>query len=248
MADGRMLKKVVSDSKKLAELKSDSARLLWTWILPYLDIEGRYYADPDIIKGKVVPRLKTFNAENIAKYLNEMNDIGLIVLFEHEDEKYLEYRNFKEFQNLRESKEAKSKIPPPNKLQDNSRTTPVLLPNNLIKENLIKDNLKGTTNVPFEVPTKEQIEEASDPMILSQIEKICEQLYQEKIFLEVHAFKNKMFKEKKNMRSILHTLVRAYLKREFKQGAWAYCLETIKKESQNYNARDYAKTSPKGNG
>lgn len=148
MADGRMLKKVISDSKKLASLKSDSARLLWTWILPYLDIEGRYYADPDMIKGKVVPRVKTFTPENINDYLSEMDSVGLITLYESEGEKYLQFRNFKEFQNLRESKEAKSKIPSPKQVQDNGGSSPVILPNNIIKDNLIKEKLREVPEQP----------------------------------------------------------------------------------------------------
>jgi hypothetical protein len=105
--------------------------------------------------------------------------------------------------------------------------------------------VKRTANAPFfELPTKEQINEAADPMILTQIEKICEQLYQEKIFPEVNAFKNKMLKDKKNHRSILHTLCRAYMKRTFdNEGPWGYCLNTIKNESQSYNARDYQKAT-----
>lgn len=54
MAEGRMLKKNISQSKKLALLKNDSARLLYTWILPHLDIEkdGQYlnFKRPDPIK------------------------------------------------------------------------------------------------------------------------------------------------------------------------------------------------------
>jgi hypothetical protein len=103
--------------------------------------------------------------------------------------------------------------------------------------------IKRMADTPFELPSKEQINEAAEPLILEQIEKISKQLYDEKIFPEVNAFKNSMLKAKKNHRSILHTLCRAYMKREFKDGPWAYCQQIIKNESQNYNARDYAKTT-----
>jgi len=52
-----------------------------------------------------------------------------------------------------------------------------------------------------------------------------------------------MLKAKKNPRSILHSLSRAYIKREFKEGPWAYCKKIIEIESAKYNARDYGKTS-----
>ena len=120
MADGRMLKKAVSDSRRLSELKSDSARLLWTWTLPYLDIKGRFFADPYIIKGKVVPRIKSFTPKIISEYLEDMRRVGLIVLYEYDGEKYLQFRNFNKFQNLREDREGKSKIPPPGILREYS--------------------------------------------------------------------------------------------------------------------------------
>ena len=52
MAEGRMLKRNISESRRLAELKTDQARLLWTWIIPFLDSEGRSYASAEMIKGK----------------------------------------------------------------------------------------------------------------------------------------------------------------------------------------------------
>ena len=85
-------------------------------------------------------------------------------------------------------------------------------------------------------PTKELAVNAKS--VKSETERL-----QEKIFPEVNAFKNSMLKQKKNPRSILHTLCRAYMKREFTEGPWAYCQKTIDAESMNYNARDHQKTS-----
>ena len=107
----------------------------------------------------------------------------------------------------------------------------------------LNNNLEKQASAPFVLPSKEQIEEASDLLILNQIENVCAQLYKNKIFPEVNAFKNKVLKQKKNLRSILHTFCRAYLKREFKEGPWAYCQKIIEIESAKYNARDYGKTS-----
>jgi uncharacterized protein YdaU (DUF1376 family) len=104
-------------------------------------------------------------------------------------------------------------------------------------------NSKEQADAPFVLPSKEEMEEASDTMIMNQVENICIQLHKEKIFPEVFAFKNRMLKQKKNVRSILHTLCRAWLKREFEEGPWAYCVKIIGIESAKYNARDYGKTS-----
>jgi len=127
MAEGRMLKRNVSDSRRLAELQSDSARLLWTWILPYLDVEGRFYADPVILKGKVVPRIKTITEANISSFLTEMERVGLIKIYEVDGEKYLQYRKFETYQSgLRKDREV-VRIPKPPvspTFSDNSKNCP----------------------------------------------------------------------------------------------------------------------------
>ena len=116
-----MLKKVVSTSQKLARLKSDSARLLYTWLLPHLDVEGRFSADPDVVKGYVVPRLK-MTPKQVAQYLQEMADVGLIQIYQVNGDLFLEYAKFKDYQTLRKKREAESIIPKPN-----SRITPSAL-------------------------------------------------------------------------------------------------------------------------
>jgi len=112
MADGRMLKKNVSKSRRLADLNTDSARLLWTWLLPHLDVEGRFEADPNIIKGAVVPRIDSLTPAKISEILDDLVRVGLIYVYEHDGDKYLEYRKFKDFQRLRDGKEKASEIPP----------------------------------------------------------------------------------------------------------------------------------------
>ena len=112
MPEGRMLKKVISTSLKVAKLKSDSARLLYTWLIPHLDIDGRFSADPDIVKGYIVPRLK-MSSRKIAEYLEDMADNELIVLYEIDGDKFLQLNKFKKFQLLNPKREAKSLIPSP---------------------------------------------------------------------------------------------------------------------------------------
>lgn len=107
-----MLKKLISTSQKLAKLKTDSARLLYTWLVPHLDIEGRFSADPCIVKGYVVPRLK-MTPRKIAEYLEDMAKNGLIILYEIDGDKFLQLKKFKNFQTLREDRESKSQIPAP---------------------------------------------------------------------------------------------------------------------------------------
>jgi len=110
-----MLKKRISFSKKLGALKSDSARLLYTWLLPHLDVEGRYSADPDILKGHIFPKVKSMTPARITKLLNQLNEANLITLYTIDDELYLQLKQFHKYQKIDKEKEAKSKIQPPTK-------------------------------------------------------------------------------------------------------------------------------------
>ena len=113
MADGRMLKKVISQSRRLAELKTDSARLLYTWLLPHLDIKGRYSAEPAVIRGTIVPRIKSFTEAVIEDCLLDLSNNDLIYLYEVDGDNYLELRKFTTHQTLNPNREAPSKIPDP---------------------------------------------------------------------------------------------------------------------------------------
>jgi len=74
MAEGRILKRQISDSKKLGSIGSDSPRLLYTWLIPWLDIEDRHTADPDLIKGRIFPKCKDWNIKKIESGLERLND------------------------------------------------------------------------------------------------------------------------------------------------------------------------------
>ena len=57
MARGRMLSKEISLDEKVNALSSDTARMLFTWLISHLDVEGRMYGDARTVKSIVVPRL-----------------------------------------------------------------------------------------------------------------------------------------------------------------------------------------------
>ncbi len=178
MAEGRMLKRNISISKKLPQLKTDSARMLWTWIIPFLDVEGRYYASPDLIKANIVPRLKTFTEANITQYLQDMADIGLIIIYETGNETYLQYRNFDKFQSIRKDHEGKPlPAPPPNynatttQLQENSPPTTGELPLKLSKVKLSKVSIRArATPLPFDFKISDRVKEWAKEKELNRLE------------------------------------------------------------------------------
>lgn len=142
-----MLKKLISTSRKLAALQTDSARLLWTWILPHADITGRFSAEPDVIKGYIVPRLKKMTVAKIAKYLDDMADRKLITLYKVNGDSYLEIVKFHKFQSLRADREADSVIPPP----PDPGPTPGVAPENsrLSKDKISQEKLSKTKYMEF---------------------------------------------------------------------------------------------------
>jgi len=133
MAEGRMLKKRISKSRKFAELKNDKSKILYLMMLPHLDVEGRLEAEPDIIKADIIPLFK-WPVKTIKNCLLELSKVGLIVLYKVDGEQYLEFTNFDKFQILRKDRESGSKIPVPGQLPEYSRSTPALSKDNISKD------------------------------------------------------------------------------------------------------------------
>lgn len=121
MARGRMLQNRISKSKKLAELSSDTVRLLYTWMLSHLDVNGNFYADPVMVNNIVFTRLNK-SANDVQNALNELMQSGLIECYEIDGETYLSYPDFHEKQpKIQRDREASPEIP--DKLKSNSRVT-----------------------------------------------------------------------------------------------------------------------------
>ena len=99
-------------------------------MLPHLDVAGRFSAEPDIVRGLIVPRLKHFTEIRVKDILLELDRSGLIHVYRANGESYLEYIRFDDFQNLRVDREAESKIPEPTDIKeyaDNSGSPPAVL-------------------------------------------------------------------------------------------------------------------------
>ncbi len=118
--------KSICQSKKLSDLKTDGARLLYTWLLPNVDINGCFSGDEYVINGQILSRLRKTIAE-ISGYMQDLHDVGLIIWYEAEGDKFLYIPDFVERQpSLNPKREAKSNIPLPtaDQLRSNSNITP----------------------------------------------------------------------------------------------------------------------------
>lgn len=111
MARGRMLQNRISKSHKMAALSNDTVRLLYTWLLSHLDVNGNFYADPVMVNNLVFTRLG-HPVNKIAAALDELSEIGLIVRYSVNGETYLNYPDFQEKQpKLNPAKEGEPDIP-----------------------------------------------------------------------------------------------------------------------------------------
>ena len=162
MARGRMLSKEISLDEKVNALSDDSARLLFTWLIPHLDCEGRTYGEAQVIKAMVVPRLN-WSTKRIEKYLEEMQKSRLIVRYSYNGNQYLLAPNFDKHQvGLRKERESQSKIPPPppELVRSEDGVTPIEIKDKeklKSKENIYTDNSylkKQQRGSPAEEPDK----------------------------------------------------------------------------------------------
>lgn len=125
MASGRMLQRKISSNKQLPKLMAlldermgaphgAMAMLLYTWSIAHLDAEGRMHGDIDLVKGQVVPRISFITPDLIETYLLAMQEVGLVVYYEAEDDRWLAFPGFDRNQpHLRKEREAKSSVPDP---------------------------------------------------------------------------------------------------------------------------------------
>ena len=140
MPQGRIVLKSICQSRKLAELKSDGARLLYTWLLVSVDINGCFSGDPEVIKGQIFTRLKK-STKTILSYIEDLDFVGLIVWYKADGDAFLHIPDFVDRQpSLNPDREAKSTIPlpTPEQLQSKSGLTPLKVKESKVKERASK--------------------------------------------------------------------------------------------------------------
>jgi len=112
MARGRMISKQISLDEKVDALSDDTARLLFTWMIPHLDCEGRMYGEARVFRSIVAPR-RNYSVQKVEKVLTELEQTGLIERYSLNGNAYISVPNFEKHQTgLRKDKESQSQIPP----------------------------------------------------------------------------------------------------------------------------------------
>lgn len=114
MADGRFLHRKISRDKKVDSLSCDTSRLAFTWAIAHLDVEGRIEGDPALLCHTLFPRRTDITADEMAAYIAEWAEAGLVVWYEVGDDTVLYFPGFaKNQRGLRKDREAASYLPPP---------------------------------------------------------------------------------------------------------------------------------------
>lgn len=121
MPDGRMLRKKISFDERLGQVSLESL-LVFTWMIPHLDVKGRILGDIFHIKATVFPLIDQLSTKKIKKALTELEKLNLILIYGGKI-KYIQFNGFLKNQKICENREAKSTIPDPDLLTSNSRVT-----------------------------------------------------------------------------------------------------------------------------
>ncbi|MCB9800564.1 MAG: hypothetical protein H6773_00040 [Pseudomonadales bacterium] len=121
MAKARMLHKTISVSEQVSNLTIE-AQLLFTWLIPHADDEGRLKGNPKHIGVMVVP-CHHWSPDHIQGLLEEIGGQGLIYFWEQDGQRYIEFPNWKTFQYIAKDRFHKSELPSYKECVDSPSTT-----------------------------------------------------------------------------------------------------------------------------
>ena len=136
MADGRILSKRITRSDKVSGLSTDTARMIYSWIIPYLDVDGRMEANPRLMKSDIAPLLDHITPKVIQDILDELKKEKLIKIY------------FWYFAAIAQIPEAPAEVKPKKaQLRQDSGEAPAEVPH---KINISKDNISKVKESPEE--------------------------------------------------------------------------------------------------
>lgn len=97
MAKGRTLTKQIANSKALWDMGAEHV-LLWCCILPHLDRDGRFTAEPAVVRGRCVP-YSPFTDEQVEQILFDFSRLPDVQLYENEfGDRFIQFDNFRNHQ------------------------------------------------------------------------------------------------------------------------------------------------------
>lgn len=91
----KRLDRAISYSKKVSDLKDVTFRV-WVHLLPWTDCEGRFSADPIVIKAQCLVRY-AYRLDQVQAALDELELVGLLHLYNHGSERFLVLHDHAEY-------------------------------------------------------------------------------------------------------------------------------------------------------
>lgn len=102
----RMLYENICESKKIERL-SARAETLYYRLLTKTDDFGNFYGEPSRLNSACFPLNKKLKNQAVKEWRDELIAVGLIVLYEFEDEEYVHFCEFEEFQTIKGEKQSR---------------------------------------------------------------------------------------------------------------------------------------------
>jgi hypothetical protein len=99
----RIIKESICTSKTIEQL-SNAAEILFYRILVNCEDYGRMHAEPTLIKSKCYPWKENLKLTDIEKWIKELEEVNLIILYEHSENRYLQVTNWCKHQQVRATK------------------------------------------------------------------------------------------------------------------------------------------------
>jgi hypothetical protein len=167
MAQARMLHKKISISGDVNKL-SLPAKLLFTWMIPHADDEGRLAGNPNLVRATVVP-LGKWSLTTIKKLIIEIKNQGLIYYWEENKDYFIEFVNWNRYQAIRKKRFHPSVLPSFDSKYDDQTSSKRLTNDvqvtsqyNAIELNKIKVNKSEDGNIANKIfPSKESAQKFS---------------------------------------------------------------------------------------
>lgn len=110
MAQRRMIARKITQNKKLAQLKSPWAKLMYTWMIPHTDDYGRLPGDAELLKALIFPR-EHKSLRKIEELRDDLEGIGLIKIYEVDGSKYIQLLGFDNYQTFKSDRPRQKECP-----------------------------------------------------------------------------------------------------------------------------------------
>ncbi len=219
MAKARMLHKAISISVQVSNLSLE-AQLLFTWLIAHADDEGRLKGEPKYIKATVVPYAQ-WTVEEVCEYLGEIHQQSLISYWQENNQWFIEFPTWKNYQYIAKDRFHKSSLPSYIKddvyesytdgIQNSDTST---TQSNLVEDNQVKTNKTDRDNIYSDIDSikEEDITEISEKLSVPvvEVEKQLDKLY---------GYCASTGKEYDNYKAVLYKFVQTEIERKAKSTA-----------------------------